>query len=162
MKYLCDRSKLGYICAFFFIQSFSQLFYLLECLSYLGDLCSILDFLAIQCYLPIHDLLIHYPHRFTVSYLFLIASNSRINKKKPPNSRINEKKPPNSRINEKKTYQFTVILQWIERKIKNFVFTDFKFTENSWSQKTWIGRSYCNVFIELNFAQHCSVLLSVA
>ena len=56
----------------------------------------------IQCYLPIHNLLIHYPRRFTVSYLFLKTSNSRINKKKPPNSRINEKKPPNSRINEKK------------------------------------------------------------
>ena len=28
-------------------------------------------YLLIQCYLPIHDLLIHYPRRFTVSYLFL-------------------------------------------------------------------------------------------
>ena len=27
--------------------------------------------IEIQCYLPIHDLQIHYPRRFTVSYLFL-------------------------------------------------------------------------------------------
>ena len=52
----------------------------------------------LQCYLPIHDLPIHYPRRFTVSYLFLKTSNSRINKKKPPNSRINKKKPTNSRL----------------------------------------------------------------
>ena len=83
----------------------------------------------VQCYLPIHDLLIHYPCRFTVSYLFLKTSDSRINKKIPPNSWINsKKKPTNSRF-------FLIILQWIGR---NFV--NFEFTENSWSQKTWIGR----------------------
>ena len=31
----------------------------------------------IQCYLPIHNLLIHYPRRFTVLYLFNKTSNSR-------------------------------------------------------------------------------------
>ena len=88
--------------------------------------------LIVQCYLPIHDLLIHYPRRFTVSYLFLKTSNSRINQKKPPNSRIYKKKPTNSRV-------FLIILQWIGRKIVNFEFTDFKFTENSWSQKNELG-----------------------
>ena len=32
----------------------------------------------VQCYLPIHDLQIHYPCRFMVLYLFLKACNSRI------------------------------------------------------------------------------------
>ena len=39
------------------------------------SLCPYIKYLyfiiLVQCYLPIHDLLIHYPRRFTVSYLFL-------------------------------------------------------------------------------------------
>ena len=63
-----------------------------------------ISFSLIQCYLPIHDLLVHYPRRFRVSYLFLKTSNSRINKKKPPNSWIYKKKPTNSQV-------FLIILQ---------------------------------------------------
>ena len=40
---------------------------------------------------------------------------------------------PNSRILLKNPSQFTVLTLY-------FQFTDLQFTENSWSQKTWIGR----------------------
>ena len=64
------------------------------------------------------------------------------------------------RKNSSNSRVFLIILQWIESKIVNYEFMDFKFTEISWSQKMWIGRLHCMIFFHtINHWLWCATIL---